>query len=293
MSNEVFEMFRVRAISLSTLAGLALVATVSTSACTGGQKTAMAEVSSPLLQVTPAAWERLAGMNLLFGHQSVGENILEGIYDVMRDRPDIRLAIAEAAQVERSAGPGLVHFRAGENTRPVSKLEDFAKHVRTSPTGPDIAFLKFCYIDVDARTDVRALFEQYRNTMARLKAESPRTTFLHLTMPLRAVQAGWKVPIKRLIGRPVGGYADNVQRNQLNDLLRREYRGKEPLFDLAAVESTRPDGSRVGFTSDGHAYDALVPEYTYDVGHLNEVGRRRAAEALLAELAGVASKKAQ
>jgi hypothetical protein len=70
--------------------------------------------------------------------------------------------------------------------------------------------------------------------------------------------------------------------------MRREYGGREPLFDLAAVESTRPDGSRETLSLGGKTAFALHPGYTNDGSHLNEVGRRRAAEALLTLLARLA-----
>ena len=63
--------------------------------------------------------------------------------------------------------------------------------------------------------------------------------------------------------------------------------GKEPLFDLAMVESTYEDGSRYTFSANGHTYYALVPEYTKDGGHLNELGQKVAAEQLLIFLAGL------
>jgi hypothetical protein len=47
------------------------------------------------------------------------------------------------------------------------------------------------------------------------------------------------------------------------------------------MESTFPDGTRETFSSDEKTYYALVPEYTYDDGHLNETGRKKAAEQLL------------
>ena len=51
---------------------------------------------------------------------------------------------------------------------------------------------------------------------------------------------------------------------QFNELLIKEYDGKEPVFDLAEIESTRPDGRRETFTKDGKTYYSLIPDYTYD-----------------------------
>jgi len=270
----------------------AVVAAIVAMSCAGGESTTMAPTTSPLTGVAPEAWARLAQTRILFGHQSVGANIVDGVRDVLRSQPQIRLDIVEevAGTDER---PAFVHFAAGRNTQPLSKIEDFTGRLRASAVKPDVAFLKFCYIDVNAGTDVRNLFERYRTTMAELKSVAPQTRIVHLTVPLRVVQSDWKVPVKRLIGRPIGGYADNIRRNEYNDLLRAEYAGREPLFDLAAIQSARPGGGRMVFESNGKEYLALAPELTSDGGHLNEQGKRVVAEALLAELARIASTPAR
>jgi len=59
------------------------------------------------------------------------------------------------------------------------------------------------------------------------------------------------------------------------------------IFDLAKIESTFPDGRRASFTKDGKTYYSMVPDYTYDGGHLNELGRKIAAEQLLFLLANL------
>ena len=53
------------------------------------------------------------------------------------------------------------------------------------------------------------------------------------------------------------------------------------------LESTFSDGTRATFTKDGKTHYSLVPEYTYDSGHLNETGRKKAAEQLLILLASL------
>ena len=62
---------------------------------------------------------------------------------------------------------------------------------------------------------------------------------------------------------------------------------KKPLFDLAAIESTAPDGTRASFVRDGKTYYQMVSDYTHDGGHLNELGQKRVAEQLLVFLAGL------
>ena len=68
-------------------------------------------------------------------------------------------------------------------------------------------------------------------------------------------------------------------------MLLKKYEGKEPILDIAKIESTFPNGTRCSFTRDGKTYYSMVPEYTYDGGHLNELGRKKVAEQLLILLA--------
>ena len=81
---------------------------------------------------------------------------------------------------------------------------------------------------------------------------------------------------------------ENVNRERLNDLLRREYAGR--LVDLAATESTRPDGSRVTGEHDGSNYHALFEGYASDEGHLNATGTRLAAATWITAVARAAHK---
>lgn len=274
--------------SPASIAGAAILITmlVAASSCSKGE---VAPASAPvptIASVTPEDWRRLASLRIVFGHQSVGQDIVHGLSDVMKENPAIQLTVATTATPGQ---PALVHFAVGKNEQPLTKIDHFKQVVdSTSDAPPDIALMKFCYIDTTANTDAEALFRRYRDTVAELRARHPQITFLHVTMPLRVVQTGWKAQLKGLIGRPIGGYAENVKRNQYNDLMRAEYQGKEPLFDLAALESTRPDGQRASFVQGDTTYFALAPEYTYDGGHLNERGRRYVAEGLLATLADVA-----
>jgi hypothetical protein len=59
-------------------------------------------------------------------------------------------------------------------------------------------------------------------------------------------------------------------------------KARTPILDIAAIESTKPDGSRQSFELDGVTYFSMVPEYTTDGGHLNEIGRKIVAEQFVA-----------
>jgi lysophospholipase L1-like esterase len=126
--------------------------------------------------------------------------------------------------------------------------------------------------------------------MSKLMQDFPETTFVQVTTPLVAEPSGsvaFKNWIKQLIGKPPFRLSDNVKINQLNELIRSEYAGKAPIFDLAEIESTFPDGRRQTFSQDGKEYFSLVPDYTGDMGHLNETGRKIVADKLLVFLANL------
>ena len=199
-----------------------------------------------------------------FGHQSVGANILQGVKEL-----GAPLAIKDEF--------------LPENGEPLRKLENFAKAVGEG-SHYDIALMKFCYVDIDAGTDVQALFARYRATIAELQAKNPRTTFVHVTLPLTTIQTGPKALVKRLLGRAPYGTIENVRRAEYNSLLRRSYGGREPIFDIARIESTAPDGTVASVTWNGSTVPAMAAAYSDDGGHLNAAGRARAAREFLAVL---------
>lgn len=225
--------------------------------------------------------ENVADRRIFFGHQSVGDNILDGVNDVTGGK----LSIREGRTAALLASPGLVHTRIGKNEAPGTKLADFEAALEKLEAPVDIAFFKFCYVDFSAGTDVEQLFTQYVSTLQRLRARHPGVTFVHVTVPLTAVASGAKAWLRKTVTRrPAWGARENETRHRFNTLLRTRLAG-EPLFDLAALESTRADGSSHTYQHEGQTLPALVAEYSDDGQHLNSVGRRRVAEALLTFLA--------
>jgi hypothetical protein len=254
--------------------------------CSGGEMTEKVSLEGNIASLPAADAQKLLAARIYFGHQSVGLNILEGIADVLTAAGS-SITITEARDTNQGAGPGIFHSAIGENENPLAKIRDFDALMRAGwPSRVDAAFMKLCYVDIRARTDVDALFAVYRDTMARLKADFPRTIFVHFTAPIMSRETGIKASIKRLVGREIWGDADNIAREKYNALLRKEYQGREPLFDLALLESTRADGSRTLYSSGVSRYATLEAAYTDDGGHLNACGRAFIAERLLLFLAG-------
>lgn len=243
---------------------------------------------SNIARLSDEALEKLSNSRIYFAHQSVGYNILDGLQDHLREDQRLKIKILETTDATQLRGGVLVHTRVGKNGDPVLKIHEFENMVEHGlGNNADFAILKFCYIDFDGTTDIEGLFARYRQTLEKLKTMYPATTFIHLTVPLCVRAKGAKIWARDILGYLSYGDAENVKRNLYNDKVRREYQGKEPLFDLAAAESTYPDGKREGFTKEGMRYYSLIPGYSSDEGHLNETGRKIVAARLIEYLAAL------
>ncbi len=246
-------------------------------------------VTISLSDVSKERWEALATKRIFFGHRSVGNNILEGVREVLADTPEIGLQIVEAQRGDtRLEQPGLGHMLIGKNGHPDSKIRDFeALMAEGVGSRADLAFFKFCYVDFNHESDVNEVFTSYRETMDRLASTYPETKFVHASVPLRSRPIE---PLKQLkdwvkvvLGK--GGSAqDNRRRNEFNARLRTAYPAAE-VFDIALIQSTLPDGSRSAVGRSDDPVYTMVPDYSSDGGHLSPVGRRKVAERLLVFLA--------
>lgn len=241
-----------------------------------------------LSEVPAQKWQALAAKRIYFGHQSVGFNILDGIKDIMKDNAQINLNLMESTDFTIQPSGAFFHSAVGANTDPVSKMKDFEKALAANSAGTiDIALLKLCYVDITADTKPDQVFTAYVDMLKRVKANNPQTTIVHFTAPITRNQSGWKAYIKNIIGKPVGGQKDNIKRLDYSRLITSTFDSKEPVLDIARIESTKRDGARTSFKDNGNAYFYLNPEYTYDGGHLNEVGRKLVAEQLLLLLVSI------
>ena len=231
-----------------------------------------------LSDVKPAEWSALASRRVFFGHQSVGENVMQGVSEVLAAHPELHLTVIESKNLNPGATPGFYHAKVGRNEHPEEKAVEFAQIAARALLAPgSVGMVKFCYVDVQSDTDPNALFGEYRERMADLEARKPGLTIVHFTMPLHTDQGTlghWKQKLR--------GYATerdlNVLRNRYNALLRQTYIGKEPVFDIAALESRHPDGSRAYFQRAGEIVYTLAPELSTDGGHLTEGAQRMVGE---------------
>jgi hypothetical protein len=113
-----------------------------------------------------------------------------------------------------------------------------------------------------------------------LERDFPEVTFMYVTVPLTTEQGLLSKLKSQLTGGKGYSEADNAARERLNALIRRDYAGRH-FFDLAAIESTAPDGSRAAGIFEGQRYYRLDSDYASDSGHLNDTGARVAATAWL------------
>ncbi len=266
----------------ATLSTLVLLLTAFLAACAGGESVPPRSIDDAL----KADFERAASARVYFGHQSVGGNIMDGLADLQRQIGKPMLQVGELDSLSVSPGRGvLLHTKVGENGKPDSKCEDFRRILDEQLSGQiDVALFKFCYIDFSDTSDVGAVFATYARTMDDLKQRHPEITFIHVTAPLRTVDRGLGVWVREMLGRPNRTKLANVNRNEFNRRLVEKY-SADPIYDLAGVMSTFPDGRRESFEIDGKTYYSLVPAYTDDGGHLNTVGRSYAAAEFIRAIA--------
>ena len=219
----------------------------------------------------------VAHTRVFFGHQSVGTNVLGAVPGVYADHGLSAPPIEQGGTQPGPNGGFIAHQLIGENGKPLLKLEDFDRTMRGGMGRQvDVALMN---VDVRMGMDVDALFARYRDTMGALERDFPNVTFIHMTVPLNTGALQW-------------AKADNVAVERLNALIRGEYAGHH-LFDVAAIESTKPDGTRVSGSYDNQGYFALYDGYNSDDGsaiHLNAGGSKIAATAFLEAIAQASRK---
>jgi hypothetical protein len=257
--------------------------------CNRGMNVKKVNIEKDMEIIKDTAIETLKNKKIFFGHASVGYNILTGIEDIQRNSNRFnKIHIREFKNPDDLNEPGIYHANNGRNGFPKSKIDAF-KNLLEKGLGNklDIAFFKFCYVDLNKESDIQEIFDYYVDTIGVLKKEFPKLKIVHVTVPLYAHAWGMKGFIKNIIK----GDIPNVKRNQFNELLRDRYKDIDPVYDLARIESTCPDGSRSSFKFKSETYYSLAKQYTYDGGHLNETGKYYAAKELLRVLADISANK--
>lgn len=249
------------------------------------------------LDLAPAAlssmcapsWRTVARRRVYFGHQSVGRDIIAGL-EALNGEHGLGMRFVQTRDPSVLAGPAFVDFLAGENTRPATKNRAFVQQLDARPT-PDgaIAMLKYCYVDIGELTDVRGMFNDYRVMIEMIRSRHPDVTIVHATLPITSIESRAQAKLKTILGRPTLRSA-NARRHEYNALVRSAFAGREPLYDIAAIEAAGPAGAAV-VSPAANGVDALDNRFTHDGGHLNAFGARAAAAALLDVLGRLAPRE--
>ena len=178
--------------------------------------------------------QKVASQKIYFGHQSVGNNIMEGLQEILASNQEYKLNIIESGDAVPDSGGFFLHTRIGENTKPNMKCDDFIQQLNPELVSKlDMAMFKFCYIDINRDTDVDALFEYYRNTISTVREKYPYLTIIHVTSPVRHSPDDFKTKIREVIGKftgkPNNSKLDNARRNETtNNCLHNRASRQEP-----------------------------------------------------------------
>lgn len=231
---------------------------------------------------TPAEWARFKQLHIVFGHQSVGTNLIAGVHALAQEQ-NIDLPIADSALADRDVV--IRQFPIGANGNPASKLDAFRAALQQGAGAyANIAEMKFCFIDFTSTVDPKALAATYIEQTTALSAQYPNITFIATTSPLTTIQVGPQAWLKRILGKQPAGYLENLRRYEFNQVLRAHYGNTQALFDLAAVESLHGAAT---FVIDNKTVEALAPAISSDGGHLNELGQHVVAAAWIHHLSAL------
>lgn len=232
-------------------------------------------------------------LRIFFGHQSVGQNIIDAIPGIYSAAGVSGPTIVESSTPQTMSGGYIEHAHIGTNGDPLGKVAEFDRIMRSGIANEvEVAAMKLCYVDFNGSTDVQEVFDGYRDTLAGLERDYPNVTFMHLTVPLTA-ERDWVKRVKSRLG--LSDYYspyENVIREQFNAKIRAEYSDTGRLFDIAAAQST-VDGTRVLRSYGGANYYSMAEPLSSDLGHLNPEGAALVGSAFLASIAQAVPASAQ
>ena len=231
-------------------------------------------------------WWVIAERTVYFGHQAIGSDVVAGVEGVAQEFA-LPLRVIKTREPATVTGPAFVHFLAGQSRDFASKNAAVLRLLE-SPTRArrPVVLLQYCYGDVSSHADTATMFEAYRDTVDTIQFEHPDVTIVHSTIPLMTVESAFMSGAKQFLGRSTRREGA-IARHRYNELVRAEFTDSEPIFDLAKLEATRPDGTLAGFAAEGRMIETLAPDNTDDGSHLNARCQRAAGEALLDVLSNV------
>ncbi|MCL2013132.1 MAG: SGNH/GDSL hydrolase family protein [Cystobacterineae bacterium] len=210
---------------------------------------------------SPEDLAELKNRSVFFAHNSVGQNIIDGLKTI---EPSFASSFLKGGQQPQNA-KGIMEHNMGDNGNPTAKLNRFVTLLNNGGNQTQIALFKFCYVDFDRNTQVDALTTAYQSALTDLQNRFPHVTFVHVTAPLYHHTSSY----------------DNNVRERFNGWLRSTY--GNTVFDLAQLESVDSKGD-TALSRDGKTI-ALAEEWSSGDGHLNAKGSQHVASAFIAFLA--------
>lgn len=224
--------------------------------------------------IIPLAWlNKARKLNVFFGHQSVGWNILEGLESLASENnARYRVNIIENPPPGWFAtNTGIGHADIGENGNPIFKIRDFNTKVSKHPgygRNLNAALVKICFADINSQTNVKEIWNEYVSNMDNLKRRFPNLTLVWCTCPIVSNES-------------------NERREAFNKLVR-EYcqNSHSMLYDIADIEAYTP-ASKVCVMG---SQKILCKTYSQDGEHPDsDAGKQRLARGwwwMLARVAG-------
>jgi hypothetical protein len=141
--------------------------------------------------VSKAEIAAAASKRVIFAHQSVGNDILDGVRTLATDA-GVPLNVVESREAP-SDTTGIFHFKVGTNGVPLGKLEEFRNTLSQEQlANVDVAVVKLCYIDFNSNADAAQIATAYVQTIDELQQRHPQTVFAAMTAPLTTIQTGPK-----------------------------------------------------------------------------------------------------
>jgi lysophospholipase L1-like esterase len=230
--------------------------------------------------VVSSRWSFVTTRTVYFGHQSRGSGVVAGVEGLTQEHA-LPLRVVQTREPATISGPAFVHFFAGQSRDFASKNASVLRLLE-SPTRArrPVVLLKYCYGDINCSGDAATMFGAYRDTVETIQFEHPDVTVVHATVPLLPVESALESGARQFFGRPTRR-EHAIARQRYNELVRAEFADTEPIFDIAKVEATQPDGTLAGFSAGGRLIETLARHNTDDGSHLNARCQRAAAEELL------------
>jgi len=230
--------------------------------------------------IVTSRWSVIAGRTVYFGHHAIGSDVVAGVEGVA-EKHAVPLRFVKTREPATVAGPAFVHFLVGQS-RDFASKNAAGLRLLESPRRArrPVVLLKYCSGDISSPTETATMFEAYRDTVDTIQFEHPDVTIVHSTIPLMTVESAFMSGARQFLRRPTRREGA-IARHRYNELVRAEFTDTEPIFDLAKLEATRPDGTLAGFAAEGRMIETLAPDNTDDGSHLNARCQRAVGEALL------------